>query len=134
MPIAVWNSNYNLGIEEIDEQHRMLVGLMNQLHDALKVGKAKNIIGAILASMEDYASFHFHTEEKYMEEFNYANSEQHRAEHEEFTMQIAGFRESFERGDLTVSIKVMRFLMDWLIKHIMRVDRQYVQILKARGL
>ncbi|MGD2080896.1 MAG: bacteriohemerythrin [Nitrospirota bacterium] len=134
MPLVVWSAKYSLGIEAVDSQHKSIVDLINRLHASLRAGEAKRDTGEILRRMRDYALLHFDMEEKYMEEFGYGGLEEHRAEHETFRRKVPEFERSFREGDLTVTLEIMRFLMDWLLRHIQVVDRKYAPLFKERGL
>jgi len=134
MPLFHWSKRYSLGIEVVDEQHKVLVGIINELHDALKEGEGEKVLGRILRSMEDYAKFHFSTEEKYMAEFGFDGYAPHKAEHDIFRKKIPEFKESFDNGNIMIALELMRFLTDWLRKHIDVVDRQFVKAFREQGL
>lgn len=134
MPLVVWSPKYSLGIEAVDSQHRSIVDLINRLHESIKAGEARNETDEILRRMRDYALLHFAMEEKYMEEFGYEGLKEHLVEHETFRRKVPEFEESFRQGDLTVALDIMRFLMDWLLRHIQFVDHKYAPLFKERGL
>jgi hemerythrin len=68
MPIFLWKKSYEIGIAEIDNQHRNLVGIINELSDAMMNRKGYIIVPKILEKLVDYIQFHFTTEEEIMRE------------------------------------------------------------------
>ena len=67
MPICTWNSEYSVGIDQIDKQHQKLVLLINTLFDAMKEGKGKERQGHILNELVQYTDYHFKCEEELFE-------------------------------------------------------------------
>jgi hemerythrin len=84
MALIEWNADLSVGVGEIDEQHKKLIGLINSLNDAMASGKGKDILKGILDGMVNYTSMHFKTEEKYMDEFQYGETFHHKTEHKNF--------------------------------------------------
>jgi hypothetical protein len=39
MGFTTWNDHYSVNVPEIDEQHKKLIALANQLYDAMRAGK-----------------------------------------------------------------------------------------------
>ena len=134
MAIIQWKDNLSVNISEIDEQHKMLVTMINDLHDAMKLGKGKDALGDILNNLATYTVGHFGTEEKYFEQFDYPDTLSHRKEHQAFTEKVTGFIGSFNDGKAVLSMDVMSFLKDWLINHIQGSDKQYGPFLNSHGL
>jgi len=59
MSIMKWNDAYSVGVEEIDNQHKGLVNNLNELFDAMSIGKANDVLGKILDQLIRYAQIHF---------------------------------------------------------------------------
>jgi len=49
MSYLKWSDKYSLNVAEIDEQHKKLVGLVNEMYDAMHAGKGRDIIGTVIA-------------------------------------------------------------------------------------
>lgn len=129
-----WNDSYSLGIAEIDMQHKKLVALIVKLYEAMSKAKANDVVGSILTELVMYTKTHFTTEEKYFAQFAYVNKANHELEHQKFVSKINDFKEKFDSGKVGVSIQLMNFLKDWLVHHIMKTDKQYVECFKNNGL
>jgi|WetSurMetagenome_2_1015567.scaffolds.fasta_scaffold55709_3 hemerythrin len=134
MAFIEWNNSYSVGVNEIDMQHQKLVNMINELHDAMLLGKGKDLLGKIVNGLIDYAQLHFTTEEKYFDQFKYPDKGPHKKEHSDFTLKIAEFKTGFDSGKLGLSINVMDFLSSWLRNHIMVVDKKYGPFLNEKGL
>lgn len=117
-----WNSKMETGIREVDEQHKQLVGLINQLNEAMYAGKGRDLLGHTLVSLEKYALFHFGTEERLMAVHGYSEAASHKRGHQSFIDDIRRFRSRFDAGRV-FPVEIMFFLREWIIYHIMLSDR-----------
>ena len=63
MPLFVWNDSYSVKVAELDNQHKKLIGLINQLYDAMKEGKGKDVLEVIFTELIEYTKNHFSAEE-----------------------------------------------------------------------
>lgn len=112
-----------MGIETYDEQHKRLIATTNELHEAMQAGEGRERTGAILSDIEQYTETHFSDEEEFMAECSYQSHCQscvrsHHQAHEEFTEQVADFRERFDDGEVMLTMDVMHFLREWLTSRI----------------
>jgi len=108
--------------------------MINDLDDAMRQGKGKEVLGKIISGLFTYAGTHFKTEENYFDRYNYPEANPHRKEHEDFTRKVAEFKHKFDTTKITLSIEVMNFLSDWLQNHIKVVDKKYSPFLREKGL
>jgi len=54
MALITWNAALSVGVKEIDDQHKKLIDLVNQLNDAMHAGKGRDVLGAVLAELVKY--------------------------------------------------------------------------------
>lgn len=134
MPIITWTPSISVSVAEFDAQHKKLIDYINELFDAMKVGKANDVVGKILANLITYTKLHFANEEKNMVKFSYPEYAQHKAEHDALTSKVIEFQDKFNRGQVTVSIELMNFLKEWLTKHITGTDKKYGPFFNQNGL
>jgi hemerythrin len=120
-----WEDKYSVNIEKIDEQHKKLVNIINELHSAMEVGKGKEILSSILDRLIDYVKIHFTEENMLMEEIGYPEHEKHKKEHSEFIKKVLEFQKSFKEGKYGLSVEVIFYLREWLLTHIMENDKKY---------
>jgi len=118
---------------EIDEQHRKLVGLMNDLYRAMREKKGREVLEGILDELVDYTLVHFGVEERYMTEFDYPGLVAHKAAHKKFADRVVDFHREFRAGQGNVTVELMRFLKDWLAEHIQKTDKAYSALFREHG-
>jgi hemerythrin len=128
-----WNDSYSVNIKEIDSQHKVLIGLINELHDGMKVGKGKEILKKILDELVKYTVFHFDHEEKLFTSHNYPESFLHKRAHADLIQQVKSLKENYDNGKTVLSMDVMNFLKDWLGNHILGTDKKYSSYLNGKG-
>ncbi len=133
MALIEWKDSYSVGIEHIDNQHKVLVQQINSLHEAMKLGQAKDTLDEILKKLIKYTSTHFKSEEVLFARYNYPDSEQHISEHKKFVEEVLSFKEDYDKGRVMVSFEVMDFLKNWLITHILGSDIKYKSFLNSKG-
>ncbi len=133
MTVFAWQEEYSVGIREIDEQHKQLVAMVNDMHQALAQGKGREILGDILNKLIAYTQYHFGSEEALMEKYGFPDFPAHRQAHASMTAQAQALHEEFAGSDIKRSIEVARFLQQWLNKHILETDKKYSSFLKKKG-
>jgi hemerythrin len=134
MPIITWNDLMSTNIETIDSQHRVLLALINKLHDAANDGQEKEVLGDVLKELIDYTKWHFAAEEGHMTAQGYPDYETHKQEHKKLTEQVMDIQRQFEAGRIEMTMDVMRFLKGWLTNHIIDVDKKLGKFLSSKGL
>jgi hemerythrin-like metal-binding protein len=133
-PKAVtWSAQYSVGIASIDSEHQKLIGMLNDLHAAMTQGQGRAVMGKVLDGLSAYTVSHFANEENLMRLHSYSEYSVHRAEHDKLTKQVRNLQEDFRAGNATISLDVLAFLKNWLINHIVGVDKKYSALLKAGG-
>ena len=131
MALIEWKPSYSVGVPLFDRQHQKLFQLINQLHEAMGSGQAKDQLAPIVESLSQYTKTHFREEEEALARAGYTKLAMHKALHREFEAKIDGFGKDLKEGKLGLSIKVMTFLNDWLAAHILKIDREYSPLLTA---
>lgn len=138
-PIAwvKWDKRLELGIPRIDKQHRHLVGMCNQLHEALmnREGREKDewlaTVSSVLRDAVAYTKTHFSDEEKLMRACCFSGYEQHRQRHREFVQTISKVLTDFENMSLTLGFDFADYLRDWILSHVACEDKQYCPVIRA---
>jgi hemerythrin len=134
MSAFVWDEKYSLGIAEIDRQHQKLFSLFNQLFDAMQQGHAAEVVDKVLTSVVDYTSYHFEFEEKLLHQAGYPEAAGHHAEHLKLAEQAKALAQKLRAEGADVSMATLKFLGDWLARHILVSDKKFATELLARGL
>ncbi|GAB1431945.1 bacteriohemerythrin [Spirochaetota bacterium] len=132
MNLFEWTPAISVGINTIDDQHKKLISLINDVSDAMKARKAKEVIGDILQQLSDYTVYHFGNEERAFDKYQYPDRENHKIAHKSYVDKIGELIERNNKGELGISISVLDFLMDWITNHIMKTDMLYVPFFKDK--
>ncbi|MDE2585736.1 MAG: hemerythrin family protein [Betaproteobacteria bacterium] len=125
--LFTWNNEFSVGIQEVDEQHKMLVGLLNQLHEAIRDHHGSDTSRQILDRLAEYTRTHFTLEESLMRVTNYPEFPPHKQQHEELIGQIKALQEKLDSGKATISFELLHFLKIWLMKHINETDKRFAR-------
>ena len=135
MPLMTWTENLSVGVGVLDNDHKRLVGMVNELYDAMQAGHGKESLGRILNDLVHYTKVHFAREEKLFAETGYPGMAPHKQEHDTLTGQVLDVQRKYASGaNAALSIDVLRFLKNWLINHIQGSDQKYRSHLNARGI
>jgi hemerythrin-like metal-binding protein len=126
-----WKDRYNINYKNIDDQHRGLFNILNELMDLQDHEDDADRIAAIFHRLCQYALTHFTTEERYLKSAGYAELASHQAEHAYFIQQLLELNQSFEPGDPQLAVSVFTFIRDWYLRHILQTDRDYVATVKG---
>ncbi|MBF0574067.1 MAG: hemerythrin family protein [Desulfamplus sp.] len=132
--LITWGPKFATGIEQIDEQHKELIRMVNALHKAMKQKVGIQQSGAILDSLAEYTVYHFGHEEKLFKQHNYPETMEHKKIHEELVKTVVAFQNDFKAGKASLSVDLMNFLTQWLKDHIMKCDMKYAPFFKSKGL
>ncbi|NDV22351.1 bacteriohemerythrin [Desulfovibrio sp. JC022] len=128
-----WNDGLNIGIKEIDEQHKGLIDIINNVLEAFKRGENGSVIDDLLGKLKEYTVSHFNAEEKYMEEIEYPQLSEHRQLHAGLKNKVKTFQAArFHREEVS-SGEIKGLLSNWLIEHILREDYKIVEFVKQGG-
>lgn len=133
MPIE-WNIELTTGVEKIDNQHKELIGRINQLHAASREGKGKDVIDELMVFLEDYVKSHFSEEERFMKQYSYPQAEFHMAQHKDFIRRYEELKTEFRSSGqrLITVIGTNELLGRWWINHITKLDRSLGMYLRER--
>lgn len=133
MSMFEWDQRYSVAIAEIDRQHQQLFQLLNELYDAMQTGHGNEVIAKVLDRLLDYTAYHFEQEEKLFALYHYPDEAAHRAEHAQLTQQARSLVARMKRGEGDVIVPTLKFLCDWLARHILGSDKRYAPFLTAQG-
>ena len=134
MPLMEWGPKLSVGISQFDGEHQRLVGMVNDLFDAVNAGKGKDRLGPILDGLINYTVTHFQHEEREMQQHAFPGFAKHKEEHDALTKQVSEVQRKFASGaTAALSVEVMNFLKNWLITHIMGTDKGYTACLQSKG-
>lgn len=129
-----WQDSYSVGVAEMDDQHKKLLGMINTLIKEQKVLTDPRTIADLLTEMTDYAEEHFRTEEYLMAEYGYEQKTAHEKKHRNFIDTTISFYSATDIGPNILSNALLDYLSNWLIDHILGDDMMYKDFFQSKGL
>jgi hemerythrin len=116
-----WKDEYSIGHEKIDDQHKKIVDLINELDES----DSPEITTSIISKVNGYVRQHLDYEEQLLKSLEYPEFEQHKELHTQYAKEIsnltvkATFLDDFAPGEL------LEFLKKWWDNHILVEDKKY---------
>lgn len=132
MAIFAWKDEYSVGIEEIDQQHRQLVGILDELYTAMLKARGAEQVEATLERLFAYTREHFATEERLFRKHCYPEEREHAAEHAALIARLTKFRKEHQRGK-PVGVELMLSIKEWFVEHLQTTDHRYVGFFRSVG-
>jgi len=131
-----WTDELSVGVELIDEQHKYFIGLINRLVEVVEKKEPRSVSDMVLQELRNYTKFHFDTEEKLFEQVKYDKLKEHAYEHRKLASVVDAFIVRAQRSNYnyaTINL-LIAFLIDWLVFHLDKVDKQYIDIFHQHGI
>ncbi len=132
MPLLEWKEEYGTGVEDVDDEHRDLIDIINRLHDLLLAKDAKLTVPAFFDNLIRGVSAHFALEERIMDESRYPDRDEHREDHERLLGELRGLKRTFEHAETIDSAELALRLEPWFSRHLTTYDLQLHRGLQAR--
>ncbi|MCB1830674.1 MAG: bacteriohemerythrin [Chromatiaceae bacterium] len=120
-----WKESYTVGVDELDDDHKRLIELLNRFQTAYKYHTGEEFERQALNELVDYTKYHFEREEKMMEEAGYPDLEEHKNIHQMMIAKVRVFQEQYRQKGHEALDGVANFLSDWLLDHINGTDKKY---------
>ncbi len=133
-----WSSDFATGVNIIDEQHKELFRIGNEL--SLMVVKTRNQdsseqIKEKITELMAYTRYHFSTEEKLFIIYNYKFSEEHKLQHQDFIEYMNSFEFSNNVNEQLLNIKrLVNYIAKWIFTHIHDSDMKFVTTLSDKNI
>ncbi|WP_193771311.1 bacteriohemerythrin [Candidatus Magnetaquicoccus inordinatus] len=131
--IFPWNDRLRINIREVDNQHKQLVELVNQLYRLLKKGEFAQAMEEVLPGLLEYTQMHFAFEEELFARYGYPQAVEHKGRHSKLVAQAKDFLPRMQSGDRAVAMELLGFLKQWLTSHILKSDKHYAAFLNSKG-
>jgi len=129
MPLMQWTPAMSVGMDELDNDHKVLIKVINELDANSESESRRDVVRQCLISLRRYAEFHFAREEKVMSACSYPSLEVHKGEHRDFVTRIQDVTARFDAGPEEaagiVNQELLAYLREWLSHHILIEDMAY---------
>lgn len=127
-----WKERHSVGNDELDDQHKGLISIINDLYTAIRDQTAQGELNEILDRLLEYTQSHFEREERLMEEHLYPDLASHRIIHDRMVQRTRELRRLALHNENDVAAKTMSFLKDWWIDHIIVMDSRYKPYMEGK--
>lgn len=125
MPYFVWAEGLRVNVPELDRHHKQLIEMINGLHAAVMADEGPEQLKGRIDQFRDYATRHFQAEEAYMRRTKHAGLQAHHKQHQEFALSMETWYERLTDGDARAARDALKFLKDWFMDHVQKVDQAY---------
>ena len=132
MEPITWNDDFKVGVEQLDEQHRQLIQILNRLISKPQATTGSETISELLNDMMNYSKTHFETEENFLRQCNYPHLDEQIAQHRAFRKKNVDFCTATMQKDKTVPKEILHYLHDWWMNHILKSDMKYKPFLNKQ--
>ncbi len=122
MSLLQWKNEYSVGIASMDDEHREMIDLINDVYTKLGDSPDAATIESCLEEIFSTISLHFALEERIMRDSGYDEYEAHKEDHEELLDEIRDLMDSFEANPKEGARSLERRLSDWFAKHFASFD------------
>ena len=127
-----WSEELSVGIQELDEQHKYLLNIINQLNVLMLTRKNQEAINEMMDRLIEYTRTHFIVEESLMRILGYVNYDMHKQHHDDLIAKVLDFKNLQMAGKLS-RVELMDFLAAWLTNHILKEDKLYSEHFLKKG-
>ena len=134
--IVSWGKKFRTGIKFIDEQHRELVTLTNNLYRACLAGDGRLdlVFKECMSAMVDYVGYHFNAESEFLEKINYPEHKEHKSQHDTLIKEILTAVSEYNSGKKYTPNVFVRTLRDWVFSHIAYQDKAFALYAAEKGI
>ena len=125
--LITWTDKLSSGVKLIDEQHKGLVELVNEMFNHVTGNdlQEKDYFNRVIGDAVAYVKTHFATEEKLMIATKFEGYAEHKKEHDSFVLKVVENIKDYEAGKRLTLSSFTRFLKDWVLSHIALMDKKY---------
>lgn len=121
-----WDEKYATGHANMDQGHKKLMRLINQLADGMENNAPKESCSNTLAQFIEQARIHFEHEEQLMDRLKYPRTKEHKTVHANMLSDVQAFKVSYDASDTTEFITLLVVLDSWLKRDIEAEDKALV--------
>lgn len=129
-----WQNNLEIGVAEVDTQHKEIFSRVNKLLLAMQEGRGRQEVTEVIDFLGKYVVAHFAAEEKVMAQCGYPGYADHRQKHAAFLADFAGLKKELEAhgSSALLVIQVQRRVIEWLMNHICKEDKKIAEFMRTR--
>ena len=132
-PLFNFDQEFKLGIPEMDEEHIILVNMLNEVHELIHSGEKEKAGQYFRDTLAAYVETHFSDEETYLEKIGYPQLDDHRKIHAIFKRSMEESLPKIDTLDEAAFRSALTDVYTWIINHIGKTDRRYAVFKESSG-
>ncbi|MCL2068183.1 MAG: bacteriohemerythrin [Treponema sp.] len=131
-----WNNSYSMGIKIIDDQHRKVLDVANDLLKYVPKDEKseREFFKEMVGQVVDYIKVHFATEEGIMLAIKYPGYEEHKKNHEIFIQKVVKNIKDYDAGNRAAIRNFSNFTRKWVLTHITLMDAKYIEFFRKMNI
>ncbi|MEO5334812.1 MAG: bacteriohemerythrin [Magnetococcus sp. YQC-5] len=122
--LLTWQTNLNVGVSEIDDDHRRLFAMLNRFHQSLRTRMEFGHQTQLAQEIFKYAREHFAREEQLMTRAVDPLIKEHQAQHAAFLVQADYFDRALREPSHTRALDMLSYVKNWFAFHIANWDQK----------
>jgi hemerythrin-like metal-binding protein len=127
-----WEESISVGVPQLDEDHKKLIGILNYVDAHQDDGVESEAISLVMEQIREFASSHFRHEEEYMLSIDYPEYDAHKKLHKQFREKTAALCLDIMDHKKTAPKDIYHFLRNWMIEHMLHVDKRLQAFAEAK--
>lgn len=126
-----WTKGFEIGVPQIDEEHKKIIENYNQLYLVMKENKGQEYYKKMLDFLVEYVDVHFSNEEELQSRISFDNYVAHKEMHNMFRIQLKDMQLRYEKEGICNRdlISMCLFVKDWLLHHILLEDKKIAEFI-----
>ncbi len=134
MEYVTWTDDYSVGVFLFDEDHKKLIGYINELNRCLECSLSPPEIKNVVDGLVDYTYSHFGREEELMQKYSYPFLPEHKKEHNDLMIKIKNLKGRLDHKDPGIATELKSLMRTWLIHHVLNIDMKYKRFFSEKGI
>lgn len=126
-----WSEDLSVNDAQVDHDHQTLIGMVNELHQAVHLGKDYLDLSAILEKLAHYTKEHFQREETVMLSIQYDQYKNHKEQHKKLIERVTDLQRELSRNRQQIASETAELLRFWLTSHILLSDKRLAEFVRA---
>jgi methyl-accepting chemotaxis protein len=129
-----FSRDYDVGVERMNDDHKQIFDYINDLHAKIKTGTDPQVLLPIFREFGAFTREHFDREEEKLEEASYVDLPKQKAAHTKLLSQFSDIVKQIEAKADVDFIATLGFFREWLVLHILGMDKKYTPSMHAAGI
>ena len=133
--LIAWNENMSVGVQLLDDDHKKMLDMINDLHNGIVSGAGTERLGRVLDGLVHYLQQHFAHEEELFVQTGYPDAAAHIVLHREMSAKVLDLQKRYEKGKFdSISVEALEMLQSWMTSHMQNADKKYQSHLNSLGI